>query len=35
MPKNTLGKLPREAIRLLELPRIAPKPSMASANWLT
>ena len=25
MPKNTLGKLPREAIRLLELPRIAPE----------
>ena len=24
MPKTTLGKLPREAIRMLELPRVAP-----------
>ena len=25
MPKTTLGKLPRDAIRLLDLPRIAPE----------
>ncbi len=25
MPKTTLGKLPREAIRMLELPRVAPE----------
>ena len=25
MAKKTLGKLPREAIRMLELPRVAPE----------